>query len=111
MSLDVTSKPCQHNYRGVRSDSACESLFCDTLSLSDLCVHTCFQHRAGRCWFLVPVFAPFLGTIVGVMVYQLMVGFHMEGEARDKANDNASIEESVKLNDVTTKDSKDGTHA
>lgn len=32
----------------------------------------------------MPTFAPFLGTIIGVVIYQLMVGFHVEGEARDK---------------------------
>uniref|UniRef100_A0A3B4UZQ4 Aquaporin-3 n=1 Tax=Seriola dumerili TaxID=41447 RepID=A0A3B4UZQ4_SERDU len=35
-------------------------------------------------WFLVPIFAPFLGTFIGVIIYQLMVGFHVEGEIRDK---------------------------
>ncbi|KAG5281101.1 hypothetical protein AALO_G00067440 [Alosa alosa] len=63
----------------------------------------------GKCWFLVPIFAPFLGSIVGVMVYQLMVGFHEEGKVRDNK---AAIEETVKLNDITTeKDGKDGTVA
>ncbi|CAL8387437.1 unnamed protein product [Boreogadus saida] len=33
-------------------------------------------------WFLVPLFAPFLGAVVGVVIYQLMVGYNMEGEAR-----------------------------
>ncbi|XP_063051089.1 aquaporin-3-like [Engraulis encrasicolus] len=67
---------------------------------------------ARQCWFLVPIFAPFLGTIVGVMVYQLMVGFHTEGEVRDRAAP-AIEEETVKLNDVTTttKDDKNGTNA
>lgn len=67
-------------------------------------------HRAYKCWFLVPIFAPFIGATIGVMVYQLMVGFHVEGEMRDKAE--ASIEEAVKLNDVTTtKGDKNGTLA
>nr|XP_040051653.1 aquaporin-3-like [Gasterosteus aculeatus aculeatus] len=48
-------------------------------------------------WFLVPVCAPFLGTIVGVVIYQLMVGFHVEGEARDFKS---KLEESVALTDV-----------
>ncbi|XP_058633418.1 aquaporin-3a isoform X1 [Onychostoma macrolepis] len=55
-----------------------------------------------QCWFLVPVFAPFLGSIIGVIVYQLMVGWHVEGEVRDKKN--KAKEESLKLNDVTSKD-------
>ncbi|XP_056445159.1 aquaporin-3-like isoform X1 [Gadus chalcogrammus] len=33
-------------------------------------------------WFLVPLFAPFLGAVVGVVIYQLMVGYNVEGEAR-----------------------------
>lgn len=32
----------------------------------------------------MPTFAPFLGTVIGVIIYQLMVGFHMEGEVRDR---------------------------
>ncbi|KPP68012.1 aquaporin-3-like [Scleropages formosus] len=52
-------------------------------------------------WFFVPVFAPFLGTVVGVLVYQLMVGFHVEGEAREKAEQAA---ESVHLSNMTSKD-------
>uniref|UniRef100_A0A672SWH0 Aquaporin-3 n=1 Tax=Sinocyclocheilus grahami TaxID=75366 RepID=A0A672SWH0_SINGR len=55
-----------------------------------------------QCWFLVPIFAPFLGSIIGVLVYQLMVGWHVEGEVRD--NKNKAKEESMKLNDVTSKD-------
>ncbi|XP_016332225.1 aquaporin-3-like [Sinocyclocheilus anshuiensis] len=55
-----------------------------------------------QCWFLVPIFAPFLGSIIGVLVYQLMVGWHVEGEVRD--NKNKAKEESLKLNDVTSKD-------
>ncbi|KAL6465521.1 hypothetical protein MHYP_G00256540 [Metynnis hypsauchen] len=51
----------------------------------------------GNCWFLVPIFAPFLGSIVGVIVYQLMVGWHVEGEARDKKK---ATEDNVKLNDM-----------
>nr|BAB83082.1 aquaporin 3 [Pseudaspius hakonensis] len=54
-----------------------------------------------QCWFLVPFFAPFLGSIIGVIVYQLMVGWYLEAEARDKTN--KDMEESLKLNDVTGK--------
>ncbi|GLD68242.1 aquaporin-3-like protein [Lates japonicus] len=55
-------------------------------------------------WFLVPIFAPFLGTIIGVMIYQLMVGFHVEGEVRDRES---SEEENVRLTNVNTNNSKD----
>nr|BAH89253.1 aquaporin-3 [Anguilla japonica] len=53
-------------------------------------------------WFFVPIFAPFLGTVVGVLVYQLMVGFHVEGEARDKME--TTEDERIKLSNVGTKD-------
>ncbi|TRY60809.1 hypothetical protein DNTS_003147 [Danionella cerebrum] len=39
---------------------------------------------ANSYWSLVPIFAPFIGALLGVMVYQLMVGWHVEGEERDK---------------------------
>ncbi|XP_071756498.1 aquaporin-3a [Centroberyx gerrardi] len=58
---------------------------------------------ARNCWFLVPIFAPFLGTIIGVMVYQLMVGFHVEGEVRDR-EEKAQESERVRLTNVTTND-------
>ncbi|XP_056602842.1 aquaporin-3a [Triplophysa dalaica] len=57
---------------------------------------------AGDCWFLVPIFAPFLGSIIGVLVYQLMVGWHMEGEVLDRKM--RGTDENIKLNDVTSKD-------
>ncbi|ROL51400.1 Aquaporin-3 [Anabarilius grahami] len=57
---------------------------------------------ARECWFLVPIFAPFIGSVIGVLVYQLMVGWHVEGEARDKKN--KATEESLKLNDIASKD-------
>lgn len=59
-------------------------------------------NSAGDCWFLVPIFAPFLGSIIGVIVYQLMVGWHVEGEVRDRKM--RGTDENMKLNDVTSKD-------
>ncbi|XP_036382317.1 aquaporin-3-like [Megalops cyprinoides] len=56
---------------------------------------------ANSYWFFVPIFAPFLGTLFGVVVYQLMVGFHVEGEAREKQEQE---EERIKLSNVTSKD-------
>ncbi|XP_058270870.1 aquaporin-3b [Hemibagrus wyckioides] len=35
-------------------------------------------------WFFVPIFAPFIGAMVGVLVYQLMVGYHLEGESQER---------------------------
>lgn len=57
--------------------------------------------RARNGWFLVPIFAPFLGAIIGVMIYQVMVGFHVEGEARDQKE--RMEEESVRLTNVNSK--------
>ncbi|KAF7651431.1 hypothetical protein LDENG_00111280 [Lucifuga dentata] len=58
---------------------------------------------ARNCWFLVPIFAPFLGTIIGVAIYQLMVGFHVEGEVRDPMS-REQENERVRLTNVTTND-------
>ncbi|KAM9394327.1 aquaporin-3-like [Pholidichthys leucotaenia] len=55
---------------------------------------------ARRGWFLVPIFAPFIGTIIGVMVYQVMVGFHTEGEIRDRKQ--GTDEENVQLTNVNS---------
>uniref|UniRef100_A0A3B4V0M7 Aquaporin-3 n=1 Tax=Seriola dumerili TaxID=41447 RepID=A0A3B4V0M7_SERDU len=54
-------------------------------------------------WFLVPIFAPFLGTFIGVIIYQLMVGFHVEGEIRDKKT---LEEENVRLTNVNANNAK-----
>ncbi|XP_060927109.1 aquaporin-3a [Limanda limanda] len=62
-----------------------------------------FTARNG--WFLVPIFAPFLGTVIGVMIYQLMVGYHVEGEARDKRS--AEQTENVRLTNVDTNNAKE----
>ncbi|XP_023673752.1 aquaporin-3-like [Paramormyrops kingsleyae] len=52
-------------------------------------------------WFLVPIFAPFLGTVFGVLVYQFMVGFHVEVEAREKAQNEA---ERMNLTNINSKE-------
>lgn len=51
----------------------------------------------------MPIFAPFIGTVIGVMIYQLMVGFHVEAEARDRENAKQENER-VRLTNVTTND-------
>ncbi|XP_010903750.2 aquaporin-3 [Esox lucius] len=63
-----------------------------------------FTTRQG--WFLIPIFAPFLGSSIGVMVYQLMVGYHQEGEVRDRKSKELEERDEgrVKLTNVTTKD-------
>ncbi|KAK6492342.1 aquaporin-3-like [Huso huso] len=55
----------------------------------------------GPHWWWVPIFAPFLGAFIGVLVYQFMVGFHTEGEAKDSAREDN--EENVKLSNIHSK--------
>ncbi|XP_071387864.1 aquaporin-3b [Centroberyx affinis] len=57
-------------------------------------------------WFFVPICAPFLGAVVGVMVYQLMVGYHVEGEARERKEEEKKEEEEerLKLYNIITKE-------
>uniref|UniRef100_A0A8B9TGA6 Aquaporin-3 n=1 Tax=Anas platyrhynchos TaxID=8839 RepID=A0A8B9TGA6_ANAPL len=49
-------------------------------------------------WWWVPVVAPFLGAVAGVMVYQLMTGYH------DEPSPPASDQETVKLANVKHKE-------
>ncbi|XP_071322790.1 aquaporin-3-like isoform X2 [Trachinotus anak] len=51
-------------------------------------------------WFFVPICAPFLGAVVGVLTYQLMIGHHLEGEVQEKQKEEE--EERVKLSNVPT---------
>lgn len=39
---------------------------------------------ANSYWFLVPACAPFLGAVVGVVAYQLMIGFHLEAHVEER---------------------------
>ncbi|XP_028827695.1 aquaporin-3b [Denticeps clupeoides] len=56
-------------------------------------------------WFFVPIFAPFIGTLVGVLVYQLMVGYHVEGEARENTSvKDEEDKERLKLSNISTRD-------
>ncbi|XP_065100248.1 aquaporin-3b [Paramisgurnus dabryanus] len=60
---------------------------------------------ANSFWSLVPVFVPFIGSVIGVIVYQLMVGYHVEGEDRDKREAVEREErERIKLSAVTEKE-------
>lgn len=53
----------------------------------------------------MPIFAPFIGAMFGVMVYQLMVGYHVEGEARDKRQaEEREEKERLKLSAVSEKE-------
>ncbi|KAM9820343.1 aquaporin-3-like [Neosynchiropus ocellatus] len=55
-------------------------------------------------WFLVPICAPFLGALVGVMMYQLMIGYHLEGEELQQKKQEGTeeeVEERLKLSCVS----------
>ncbi|KAM9338711.1 aquaporin-3-like [Symphorus nematophorus] len=54
---------------------------------------------ANTYWFFVPICAPFLGAAVGVLMYQLMIGYHLEREEKDKQKEE---EERLKLSNITT---------
>lgn len=43
-----------------------------------------FTHSANTYWFFVPICAPFLGAVVGVLMYQLMIGYHLERDVQEK---------------------------
>uniref|UniRef100_A0A8C9X3S2 Aquaporin-3 n=1 Tax=Sander lucioperca TaxID=283035 RepID=A0A8C9X3S2_SANLU len=49
--------------------------------------------------FFVPICAPFLGAVVGVLIYQLMIGYHLEGEVQEKQKE---MEERFKLSNMIT---------
>ncbi|KAM9841632.1 aquaporin-3-like [Aulostomus maculatus] len=57
---------------------------------------------ANSYWFLVPICGPFLGAVMGVMMYQLMIGCHLEGEAAEKQMREEEEEERSKLSNVPT---------
>ncbi|XP_047425063.1 aquaporin-3-like [Mugil cephalus] len=52
---------------------------------------------ANTYWSIVPICAPFLGAVVGVLMYQLMVGYHFEGEVQEEQR---KEEERFKLSSV-----------
>ncbi|XP_078265888.1 LOW QUALITY PROTEIN: aquaporin-7 [Rhinoraja longicauda] len=51
---------------------------------------------AGNYWFWIPIFAPLLGSILGILVYQLMIGIHLE----PKEQSSPVGEENIKLANV-----------
>ncbi|XP_023279773.1 aquaporin-3-like [Seriola lalandi dorsalis] len=57
---------------------------------------------ANSYWFFVPICAPFLGAVVGVLMYQLMIGHHLEGEVQEKQKEEEEEEERFKLSNMTT---------
>ncbi|XP_010778437.1 aquaporin-3-like [Notothenia coriiceps] len=48
---------------------------------------------ANTYWFFVPLCAPFLGAAVGVLIYQLLIGYHLEGEMQKKQEEEEEEEE------------------
>lgn len=63
-----------------------------------------FTYSANTYWFLVPICAPFLGAVVGVLMYQLMIGFNLERDMQEKQQKKKEEEESFKLSSITTND-------
>ncbi|XP_054468089.1 aquaporin-3-like [Anoplopoma fimbria] len=53
---------------------------------------------ANTYWFFVPICAPFLGAVVGVLIYQLMIGYHLEREVQERQKEE---EERFKLSSMT----------
>ncbi|XP_051268136.1 aquaporin-3-like [Dicentrarchus labrax] len=51
-------------------------------------------------WFFVPICAPFLGAVVGVLMYQLMIGYHLEREVQEKLK--KEEEDRFELSNITT---------
>ncbi|XP_035523867.1 aquaporin-3-like [Morone saxatilis] len=51
-------------------------------------------------WFFVPICAPFLGAVVGVLMYQLIIGYHLEREVQEKQK--KEEEDRFKLSNITT---------
>ncbi|KAJ4925872.1 hypothetical protein JOQ06_008058 [Pogonophryne albipinna] len=54
---------------------------------------------ANTYWFFVPLCAPFVGAAVGVLIYQLLIGYHLEGEVQRKQKEE---EERSKRSNMTT---------
>lgn len=54
----------------------------------------------------MPTFAPFIGAVIGAMIYQLMVGFHVEGEVRDR---DAMEQENMRLTSVAANENSKNT--
>lgn len=62
-----------------------------------------FTCSANTYWFFVPICAPFLGAVVGVLMYQLMIGYHLESDAQDQQKKEEE-EERFKLSSIATND-------
>ncbi|XP_078127438.1 aquaporin-3-like [Sander vitreus] len=56
-------------------------------------------YTANTFCFFVPICAPFFGAVVGVLIYKLMIGYHLEGEVQEKQKE---MEVRFKLSNMTT---------
>ncbi|XP_072108441.1 aquaporin-3-like isoform X1 [Mobula birostris] len=56
---------------------------------------------AGNYWFWIPIFAPLLGSVLGILVYQLMIGIHLEPEDQSSPIG----EENIKLANIKLRES------
>ncbi|KAK1884267.1 Aquaporin-3 [Dissostichus eleginoides] len=54
---------------------------------------------ANTYWFFVPLCAPFLGAAVGVLIYQLLIGYHLEGEVQKKQEEERSKRSNMTTNE------------
>lgn len=53
----------------------------------------------------MPACAPFLGAVVGVMAYQLLIGYHLEGdiqETKRKEEEEKKEEETFRLSNISS---------
>ncbi|KAF3849377.1 hypothetical protein F7725_015874 [Dissostichus mawsoni] len=57
------------------------------------------EERANTYWFFVPLCAPFLGAAVGVLIYQLLIGYHLEGEVQKKQEEERSKRSNMTTNE------------
>uniref|UniRef100_F7GJE9 Aquaporin-3 n=2 Tax=Monodelphis domestica TaxID=13616 RepID=F7GJE9_MONDO len=45
----------------------------------------------GRYWWWVPIVSPLLGAVAGILVYQLMIGFHLESPPPSTEEENVKL--------------------
>lgn len=75
-------------------------------------INTFFSsHSTHSYWSLVPICAPFLGAVVGVLMYQLMIGYHLERDVHkelekkeERAEEEEEEKETFKFAGMTTSD-------
>ncbi|KAM3599228.1 uncharacterized protein V6R79_002289 [Siganus canaliculatus] len=61
---------------------------------------------ANTYWFWVPICGPFLGAVVGVLMYQLMIGYHLERKVQEKQKEEETEEVEEQRLRVSTSESQ-----